>query len=439
MNMSLNRKIFDSEDHMLVNVRDALLDVVGEFVSRLEDPRLLKILDITLVGSNASYNYTEHSDIDLHIIVNLKQISQSCPEILGQLFNSERIRFNQEYDIEIKDIPVEVYVEDVNSNTNSSGIYSILYDDWIKYPQYVDTEDIDLEPDLSDVIEKVSEALVAYDYSSSVELLINNLYLMRKDSLSREGESGKGNLIFKEVRNRGLLDDLKDKYLELRSKELTINESVSNKKGLIKLIIKESTWGEVTRKFSSSTQDKLDKIRESGLFDEMVDKIQEESPSVTAVFTDEYRTIRADRFGFTDDKISQDRRNMFRIINSYYKILEENVSSGQRKDLLYKRVLSKLMPGLSTSEIHIKPNVGLVFDIEPSDESINKVSSRLMSLGFKEVDRYEDNDFLDDSYIVFVKEINGERVVCSIVYNARDDFAFVRAGYNDEEDYEYFE
>ena len=55
---------------------------------------------------------------------------------------------------------------------------------------------------------------------------------MRKESLATDGEWGTGNLIFKEFRNLGYLDSLKDRKYKYRSKELTLeglNESLSKK------------------------------------------------------------------------------------------------------------------------------------------------------------------------------------------------------------------
>lgn len=116
------------------------------------------------------------------------------------------------------------------------------------------------------------------------------------------------------------------------------------------------------------------------------------------------------------------------------KIIKEDTS----RDSVYYKVLSKLSLGVATSKIYAQPNIGLAFDIEPTDDAINKVVSKLKSLGFTEVDRYEDDSYLNDSYIVFTNEINGERVVCGIVYNARDNFAFVNANYDEIEDSDYF-
>lgn len=53
-----------------------------------------------------------------------------------------------------------------------------------------------------------------------------------------DGEFSKGNFIFKEIRNLGLLDALKDELKDIRSKELSVesllvnNESIDYNKGI---------------------------------------------------------------------------------------------------------------------------------------------------------------------------------------------------------------
>ena len=48
------------------------------------------------------------------------------------------------------------------------------------------------------------------------------LYMMRKNGLATGGRFSIGNLVFKELRNLGLLDALKDKRLDLESKQLSL-------------------------------------------------------------------------------------------------------------------------------------------------------------------------------------------------------------------------
>lgn len=230
MKMRLNPKIFDQNSRMIPEVREKLIEIVDEFISSMEDTEIeWSPLDVIVVGSNAGYNYTSHSDLDLHIVVDLREVSESCPEILCQLFNAERRLFNRDYDLTIKGINVEIYIEDVSSGTRTNGIYSVLSDDWVVKPQEVETPELDLsDPDYRETFSLVTDTL-HNGTSDEVEMVINSLYLTRKYSLAQDGESGKGNLIFKEIRNSGFLDKLKERKLELRSKELSL-ESMKGKK-----------------------------------------------------------------------------------------------------------------------------------------------------------------------------------------------------------------
>lgn len=65
---------------------------------------------------------------------------------------------------------------------------------------------------------------------SKIESLINDLYDLRKTSIEEGGEYSIGNLIFKEFRNKGYLDNLKDRMRELINKELSLEETKKRKK-----------------------------------------------------------------------------------------------------------------------------------------------------------------------------------------------------------------
>ena len=89
----------------------------------------------------------------------------------------------------------------------------------------------------------------------------------------------------------------------------------------------------------------------------------------------------------------------------------------------------KLGKTIGTEDLEMK--------IIPSDESINRVISQSESLGFKEVDRYIDNDSRNDSWIVFAKKTDEGRCVISIIFNSAYDYAWVNAGDSEEYD-DYF-
>lgn len=214
----LNPKIWDG-DKLDPDVKSKILEIVEEFKEYVEIP--MEVVDVHILGSNASYNYTQYSDLDVHIVVNFEMMGD-CSEILQSYYDTERSSFNDKYDISIHGVNVEMYVEDIKANTVSNGIYSVYKDEWIKYPEKLDKiPDIDLDPELSETIANVREVLNSNDLGA-VKDLINELYLMRKNSLSTDGEYGKGNQIFKEIRNQGLLDELKDEMYRLISQELSL-------------------------------------------------------------------------------------------------------------------------------------------------------------------------------------------------------------------------
>ena len=55
---------------------------------------------------------------------------------------------------------------------------------------------------------------------------MSDVYDLRADSLAAEGEFGIGNLVFKELRNRGILDCLKDLKNEIESKDYSLPDDM---------------------------------------------------------------------------------------------------------------------------------------------------------------------------------------------------------------------
>lgn len=214
---TLNPKLYNGME-MKQEVFDKLTEIYKEFLDFIDIP--LNIVDVEVVGSNASYNYNENSDIDLHIIVN-SEVTYVEPTILRQLYNDRKGAFNRDYDITVEGIPVELYIEDVNDGNATNGRYSLLEQRWVVEPQPIHYEIPDITQDLMSYQEKCSE-LLASDNAEEVRQFINDLYMMRKLGLAEGGEASTGNLIFKELRSINMLQDLKDHYYELRSKDLSI-------------------------------------------------------------------------------------------------------------------------------------------------------------------------------------------------------------------------
>lgn len=213
----LNPKIWNSDNTMKDDVYQKLLEISNEFIKYIEIP--LNIVDIEVVGSNASYNYNENSDIDLHIIVN-SEVNYVDPEILRMLYNSKKNSFNDNYDLSIDDIPIELYIEDVKDGNATNGRYSISKNEWVVFPKPITYEIPDISETLNEYETKCNEALTGNDAQAILDL-VNDIYMMRKLGLADEGEASVGNLVFKELRNQDMITKLKDHYYDLRSNELS--------------------------------------------------------------------------------------------------------------------------------------------------------------------------------------------------------------------------
>lgn len=224
---TLNPKLWE-HNSLKGDVKAKLLEIYQTFVSKLKENEIpIDVIDVLLLGSNAAYNYTDDSDIDLHIIVDFDDIPLN--DTLTQIFyNNEKSKFNDDYDIKIKGLPVEVYIEDVDAGNMTEGVYSLLQDKWIKFPQHNPPSEVDYTKLLDIYSNKVSEALNSGS-SEQIKTMINEIKMLRKMALMDAGIYSKGNLVFKELRNNGMIDQLYEKYHELVSQELSLENLKNNK------------------------------------------------------------------------------------------------------------------------------------------------------------------------------------------------------------------
>jgi hypothetical protein len=122
-----------------------------------------------------------------------------------------------------------------NSPRVSNGVYSIKQDKWINEPKQVEIPDLDtdrFESQFKMWEDKYLELIADYEdgiLEDETEVIdyIDEIYKVRKTGLSKEGEYGIPNLIFKEVRNKGYLDNLKELKNKLISKRLSLEESLN--------------------------------------------------------------------------------------------------------------------------------------------------------------------------------------------------------------------
>jgi len=109
---NLNSKIWkESANDITINqkVRKKLLEIANEFIEFLKVD--VVVSDIIMTGSLANYNWSEFSDIDLHIVVDFEQFSKEQLPLYEELFRLKKTLFNDKHDITIYGYEVELYVQ----------------------------------------------------------------------------------------------------------------------------------------------------------------------------------------------------------------------------------------------------------------------------------------------------------------------------------------
>lgn len=219
---TLNPKLWDlNTNKLLPDVRQQIVDIVDYFEKYVQIP--MDICDVQIVGSQAGMNYTEHSDLDVHIIANFELVSKDTA-LLQALYDAKKTSFNKNLNIKIHDIDVEMYVQDIKSGIMSNGIYSVCDNTWVKEPKPIKSiTKHNTEKEVAKWKAKIERILQEKDYDEITDA-INLLYLIRHNGIATEGEYSKANQIFKDIRNLGLLDKLKDALNDATSRKLSLED-----------------------------------------------------------------------------------------------------------------------------------------------------------------------------------------------------------------------
>ena len=214
---TLNPLLWDG-DKLKPEIRNKLLQVARHFAEFLDIPRH-QLKDITVSGSNAAYGYSEYSDIDLHLVVDISDPAQA------ELFTAKKNHYNTTYNIKVKGIDVELYAQDSKQVHHSAGIYSVMNDQWISEPKHEipQVSATEIKSKARNYAGRINQALRGNDLNTARETM-DNIRRLRKAGLEQGGEYSVENLAFKLLRARGQIDKLVKHIDKLQSAELSIGE-----------------------------------------------------------------------------------------------------------------------------------------------------------------------------------------------------------------------
>jgi len=197
-----------------------LKQIAQDFLEALE--KNVSMDDLRFTGSLANYNWSEYSDIDLHIVVDFSRIDDK-EDLVKSYFDAERMKWNNAHDIKLFGFEVEIYVENKGEPHVSSGLYSILRGHWIEEPdphpddiQYFHlarkkADSIATQTNLAGTLLRTKEYRKAF---KATERLKKKIRVMRDVGLAaKKREYSMENIAFKILRRDGtlqLLNQIKD-------------------------------------------------------------------------------------------------------------------------------------------------------------------------------------------------------------------------------------
>jgi hypothetical protein len=210
---TLETRIWAGEE-IKPEISEKLMKIAQDFIDNL--PVEIDVEDVRLTGSLANYNWSNYSDVDLHIIVDFLGVDENRT-LVKAFFDNARMKWNDRHNITIKGYDVEIYIEDSREQHLSSGVYSLMNDEWVKRPKRfrnnIDfsaarrkADDIEFQVNIVNNLAIAGKLRTAMKNIDRLKKKIRNMRLAGLESTMREFSVE--NIAFKILRRDGILDEL---------------------------------------------------------------------------------------------------------------------------------------------------------------------------------------------------------------------------------------
>jgi len=225
----LQPKIWDGEEKIQPQVKNALMEIVEEFLEDLDIGA--EVENVVVTGSMANYNWSKFSDIDIHIIFNFADINEN-KKMVKKFFDSVRSNWNKLHNIRVKGHEVEIYVQDSKEPHVSTGVYSLLDDEWIVKSQrvspYLDKRTATKK--MKQIAREIDKLSAIYDSGnfeeafSMAKRVKTKIKRMRQAGLHKFGIYAPENLAFKMLRRSGDIEQLFSIYTQAYDKIYSLDQ-----------------------------------------------------------------------------------------------------------------------------------------------------------------------------------------------------------------------
>ncbi len=235
----INGKIWEKGGSLKPIVKEKLMKIAELFYESLHID--FPILDIYFTGSLANYNWTSHSDIDVHLILDIP--NDEDKDFLAEYIDAKKESWKNKHDITIYGYPVELFAKDSEDFHKNKAVYSIKNNKWIVKPSKKNIK-IDIEgvkEKAADIMSDIDNALEienSKEKFDAIDKIKYRIKKMRKAGLEKGGEYSVENLVFKTLRNNGYLEKLSSEKTSILDKELSLKEGSKEKKMNILKVMK---------------------------------------------------------------------------------------------------------------------------------------------------------------------------------------------------------
>jgi hypothetical protein len=229
---TLNPEVWQNENQIKSNLKELLIKIANDYYKTLK--LNIPISDITLTGSLANYNWSKYSDFDIHILIDTKKFGEK-EELIKELIDFKTRAWNDKHDIKIKGYDVELYIQGNDQEHHSTGVYSLMNDEWLTKPEKVNPKiDKDLiKVKYNSIVNTLSDIKKEYKkgkfdiVAKRLEKLKDKIKKMRQSGLEDGGEFSPENITFKLLRRNEIMTQIGDLLDKSFDKDMSLDEWVN--------------------------------------------------------------------------------------------------------------------------------------------------------------------------------------------------------------------
>ena len=261
MNDELNPVIWDGDKKMKEEISETLLQIAKDYFISLKIN--IPVKDITMTGSLSNYNWSKYSDVDLHIIIDLDKMGDK-KDIIKDLLDTKTRAWNDKHDITVKGYDVELYLQPYDQEHFSTGVYSVLNDEWVIEPKIQD-DTIDkknvvkkynsIVNTVNDIHKDFAKKKDYKDVVSRLESLSDKIKKTRTAGLEGKGEYSLENIVFKLLRRNNIMEKIGNLLAKAYDESMSIDEE------LMKPIIEEEVDPNVESEIARSADMFTDNVK----------------------------------------------------------------------------------------------------------------------------------------------------------------------------------